>query len=270
MFKTSILFGDGPNMDPAKIAPGFEMAEIPAEVLVEPFKPNALWEKRKQELKSYSLPPIKIASHWMGVPCTGPDVDWDLLEFWTRRVLKRLAEIKVEYAGVYGLWFPKVKGYSEIRQMDQAIRYANYMGDCARENNMGIIIEPMADLDTLWPTYKEGLQFMKRIDHPNVKIMADLNYFLKLNQPFEDIKGAPEYCMHCHIAGKSAQPNVGGMEEIHKAFFRVLRDIDYQRGVSCACPWVSTEPGEFDLKKETAKALAYIVRLREQVYNEKH
>jgi sugar phosphate isomerase/epimerase len=177
----------------------------------------------------------------------------------------------VEAAGIYGLFFPKVKGYSENRQMDQAIRYANLLGDVAKSHNMKIALEPMANPNTLWPTYKEGLFFAKRVDHPNVRVMADLNYFLKLNQPFEDIKEDPEFCLHCHIAGQGpqgAQPNVGGLRETHKAFFRVLRDVGYENGVSAACPWRSTGEGPLDLKKETAQTLAYLKELREEVYNE--
>ena len=30
--------------------------------------------------------------------------------------------------------------------------------------------------------------------------MADLNYFLKLDQPLEDIAKEPEFCAHVHIA----------------------------------------------------------------------
>jgi sugar phosphate isomerase/epimerase len=99
--------------------------------------------------------------------------------------------------------------------------------------------------------------------------MADMNYFLKLNQPFEHIKDDPELCIHCHIAGDHGQPGVGNMRETHKAFFRVLRDIGYERGVSCACPWVSTQNGAFDFTSESAKALAYVEELRTDVYNEK-
>jgi sugar phosphate isomerase/epimerase len=266
MFKFSILFGDNAEKDQAKIAPGFEMYEIPAEILVSPNLTDEDWEQRKIELRAFGLSPIPVASHWLNKPCTTPNADWELLEFWTRRALRRLAEIGVKSAGIYGLWFPKVEGYSLTRQMDQAIRYSNFMGDVARSHNMNIMLEPMADLHTLWPTYKEGLEFVKRVDHPNVKIMADLNYFLALNQPFDDVKLAPELCLHCHIAGDHAQPGVGDLREVHKAFFRVLRDINYQLGVSCACPWVSTEPGKFDLTVETAKSLAYIQQLRAEVY----
>lgn len=268
MFKTSILFGDGLQTDPAKVAPGFERAEIPAGILVSPNLTDEEWERRKQQLRSYPLPPIKIASHWLDKPSTTPRPDWELLEFWTRRALRRLSEIGVQCAGVWGYFFPKVEGYSPSRQLDGAIRYANFMGDVARSYNMTMMMEPMAEAGSLWPTYKEGLAFVRRVDHPNVKIMADLNYFLKLNQPFADIKEAPELCMHCHIAGDHAQPGVGDMRETHKAFFRVLREVGYEGGVSCACPWVATQPGEFDFTAESAKALAYVQQLREEVYNE--
>ena len=268
MFKISILFGDVPNMDPAKIAPGFEMAEIPAEILANPFVTEEEWNQTKNKIPSWNLPPIQVASHWIGKPCTKPDVDWELLEFWTKRALRRLSEINVKTAGVYGLFFPKVEGYSPVRQMDQAIRYTNFIGDTARQCGIMIALEPMADLNTLWPTYLEGLKFAKRVDHPNVKVMADLNYFLKLNQPFDDIKQDPEFCLHGHIAGEGAQPGVGSLVDKHKAFFRVLRDIGYKGGVSAACPWKKTEGAEFDLTVETAKTLKYMTNLREQVFNE--
>jgi sugar phosphate isomerase/epimerase len=269
MFKTSILFGDGPQTNPASVAPGFELAEIPAGILVDPNLTDEEWEIRKQEIKSYKLPPIKIASHWTDKPSTTRNPDWEYLEFWTKRVLRRLGELGVECAGVWGYFFPKVEGYSPTRQMDGAIRYANLMGDVARKYNITMMMEPMAELNSLWPTYKEGLAFVRRVDHPNVKIMADLNYFLKLNQPFEHIKENPELCMHCHIAGEHGQPGVGNMREIHKAFFRVLRDVHYERAVSCACPWASTREGDFDFTYESAKSLAYVQELRAEVYNEK-
>jgi len=271
MFKTSILFGDAPAMDPAKIAQGFERCEIPAELLANATLTNDEWEERKKEIAAWRLPPITVSSHWLSQPCTTPNADWEYLEFWTKRVLKRLSEVGVKTAGIYGLFFKKVEGYSPVRQMDQAIRYANLLGDVAKSHDMMIALEPMANLGTLFPTYKEGLVFAKRVEHPNVKLMADLNYFLKLKQPFEVIKEDPSCCLHCHVAGEApegAQPNVGGLRETHKALFRVLRDIKYEAGVSAACPWRNTGKGEFDLTQETAKTLAYLKELREEVYGE--
>jgi sugar phosphate isomerase/epimerase len=268
MFKIGVLFGDNPQLNPAVIAPGFEVAEIPAGPQVDPLMTEEEWQARKIELKSWNLPPIKVASHWLDKPCTTPGADWELLEFWAKRVMRRLSEIGVETAGVYGMFFPRLSGYSAVHQMDQAIRYANLIGDCAKPYRILVALEPMADLKTLWPTYLEGVKFAKQVAHPNVKVMADLNYFLKLNQPFNVIREDPDLCLHCHIAGDGGQPGLGDMVETHKAFFRVLRDIGYDRAVSAACPWVSTGNGPLDFARETAKTLTYMKKLREEVYNE--
>jgi sugar phosphate isomerase/epimerase len=272
MFKISVLFADSPIMDPLKICKGFERSEIPAGLLIDPLMPNADWQEKKKEILSWGLPPIKVSSHWFDKPCTTPDADWDLLEFWTKRILGRLSEMGVETAGIYGLFFPRVDGYSETKQMDQAIRYANLLGDTAKQNHMNICLEPMANKKTWFPTYKEGLDFIKKVNHPQVKVMADLNYFIKNNEPFDVIKIDPTANLHCHVAGSApdgAQPNVGNIRHIHKAFFKVLVETNFEGAVSCACPWINTGTGEFNLTEETAKTLKYMQDLRAEVYAEK-
>ena len=183
-------------------------------------------------------------------------------------MFSRLSQLGVETVGVYGVFFPLPEGFSKTKATDQAIRYANAMADYAASLNMRIALEPMANPDTLWPSYLDGLAFAKEVGRPEVKIMADLAYLLKLNEPFEDVAKEPEYCLHCHIAGEHGQPGVGDRVEIHKRLFRVLRDMGYEGGVSCACPWVSSDGGAFDFAKESAKTLKYLQDLRAEIYAE--
>ena len=272
MFKISVLFGDSPIMDPTKIAPGFERSEIPTELMINPLMTDHDWVARKKEILSWGLPPIKVSSHWFSHPCNTPDADWDALEFFTKRTLKRLGDLGVETAGIYGLFFKKPKDSSDKKAIEQAIRYANLLGDEAKKNNMNIALEPMANPETMFPTYKEGIEFVRKVNHPQVRVMADLNYFLKNKESFDVIKEEPSWNLHCHVAGEApngAQPNVGGYREIHKAFFRVLRDTHFEGAVSCACPWINTGTREFNLTTETAKTLQYMQELRTEVYAEK-
>jgi sugar phosphate isomerase/epimerase len=270
MFKISVLFADSAIMEPTKIAPGFERSEIPTERLINPMMPNAAWEEKKKEILSWGLPPITVSSHWHSHPCNTPDADWEAIEFFTKRTLKRLGEMGVQTAGIYGKFFRKA---DTTKAMDEAVRYANLLGDEAAKNNMNIALEPMADPDSLFPTYAKGLEFARKINHPQVKLMADLNYFLRNNEAFDILKEDPSWNLHCHVAGRSekggAQPNVGPYRDIHKEFFRVLRDTKYEGAVSCACPWINTGDGEFSLTEETAKTLKYLRELREEVYAEK-
>ena len=100
-------------------------------------------------------------------------------------------------------------------------------------------------------------------------MMADLNYFLKLDQPLEDIAKEPEWCAHVHIAEGGGQPGSGEREPIYERLFRILRDAGYEGGVSCACAWVSTEGGDLDFGRETAKTLDYLQDLRARIYAER-
>ena len=271
-FKFCILFGDNPALDPAQISPGWEMAEIPVALAVKPFDSDATWEAECATIKSCNLPPIKAASHFIqfwGLTPIGPAADWDQLRFWSERALRRLGGLGVEYAGLYGGFFTIPAGVSRKQAMEDAIRWVNMLADYGKKYNVKLVIEPTADPNTLFPMYLDGLEFVKKeIGRDEVRVMADINYFVAGNQLFEDIAKDPAYCLHVHIAGINAQPGVGDRVDIHTHLFRVLRDIGYTGGVSAACPWVSTGPGEVDFRAETAKALAYLNKLRDLVYAE--
>jgi sugar phosphate isomerase/epimerase len=271
-FKLCILFEEAPDRDLAQIAPGWEMAEIPVALMVEPFESAANWSRQRQVIASWNLPPIKASSHFLqfwGLTPVGPSVDWDQLEFWTQRAFARLAGLGVEVVGVYGSFFTVPDGFSKTKAMDQAIRFVDRMADYAEMYDMLVALEPTADPQSLWPMYLDGIHFVKEeIGRPSVRVMADIDYFFRGDQPFDLIAQEPDYCLHVHIAGEHAQPGVGDMDDVFLRLFRILRDIGYTRGVSAACPWVSTDGGPVDFGKETAKSLAYLKNLRERVCSE--
>ena len=270
-FKLCILVGDSEERNPAELSPGWDIAEVPVALQLKPFESNANWAAKRAEIESWNLPPIKVASHFLqffGLKAAGPGVDWEQLDFWTKRAFERLADLGIEVAGVYGGFFTIPEGFSRTKAMDQGMRFANMMADYAEPHGIYIALEPLGTLNTLWPTYLEALAFAKEVGRPEVRLMADIDYFPRLNRPLDDIAEAPEYCMHCHIAGKGGQPGVGDCDEEHTHLFRILRDIGYERGVSCACGWVSTKGGELDYGAETAKTLKHLQDLRDKVYSD--
>ena len=272
-FKFCILFEEAPGRDLSKISPEWEMAEIPVALMVKPFESAANWSQQRKVIESWNLPPIKASSHFLqfwGLTPTGPDVDWDQLEFWTGRAFARLAGLGVEAVGVYGGFFGVPEGFSRTKATDQAIRFVDRMADYAEMYDMLVALEPIAELDNVWPMYKDGIKFAKEeIARPSVRVMADIDYFFKGNQPLELIAEDPEYCLHVHIAGDHAQPGVGDMDDTFMRLFRILRDCGYTRGVSAACAWVNTDGGgAVDFGKENAKSVAYLKALRDKVYAE--
>ena len=256
-FKLCILFGDDPGRDPAVIAPGWEMAEIPVALQVKPFESAANWARQVETLVNWNLPPIKVASHFLqfwGLAPVGPVLDWEQLVFWTQRAFVRLAELGVETVGVYGSFFKASQGFSHTQAMDQAIQFAILLADQAEAQRMRVALEPTADPHSLFPMYLDGLNFVKiEIGRECFGLLADLNYFIRGNQPLEHIALEPDYLLHVHIAGDHGQPGVGNLEPVYLDLFRILRDIGYSGGVSAACPWVSTQPGELEFARRRLK-----------------
>jgi sugar phosphate isomerase/epimerase len=157
-------------------------------------------------------------------------------------------------------------GYDRTKATDQALDHVNKMADEAEKYGMTLALEPMAAADSVFPRYLDGLAFAKSLGRSNVKIMADLNYFMKIDQPLSDIETDPEYCVNVHLAGKGGQPGVGDMVDIHTRLFEVLKGIGYELSVTSACPWISTTGDKMDFAKETAKSVAYLQSLRDKVY----
>jgi sugar phosphate isomerase/epimerase len=171
-------------------------------------------------------------------------------------------------AGIWGNFFAIPEGFSPTRATDQALHYCEMVAKYAEMYGVLIALEPTANPRTVFPKYSDGLQFAKCLGKPNVRVMADLNYFIAVDQPFEDIASAPEYCLHVHVQGDTYQPNFGDCAAKIKHIFRVLRDIGYERTVSSAHPWITTEPGPFNYRLESAKTWHFLRDLREQVLSE--
>lgn len=250
----------------------FDFIEIPVEIWVQPFAPQSKWDENYAKLKSWKLPPITVASHFLeGVlPVVGPVVDWELADFWVERSLKRISAIGVKLAGMYGGFWTAPEGFPKNKAIDQTIRLCDMMAKKAKKYGVTLALEPQADPKTLFPRYLEAVEIAKRVGRPEIRVMADTAYLQRLDQPLEDLTKAPQYLAHVQTRGDKGQPGVGNFVEYHTKMFRVLRDIGYEGGVSIAAPWVSTTPGaKMDYRVETGKSYKYLKDIRDRVYAEK-
>jgi len=254
------------------LSKGWEYFEVPASIHADALLCDAEWEKYKAVYKEDGRPCLSTShllgpgTTWMGA--CGPLYNRELILFSLERVFKRLNELGCKYIGCWGGHFHCPSSFDRSKAIDQAISSINIMADFAEMYGMEIALEPQADPDTLFPRYLEGIEFAKLTGRRSVKVMADLNYFLELDQPLEDILKFPEYCLDVHIAGDGgSQPNVGGRDDVFIKLFEILKDIGYTKGVSAACPWVITNgAAEIDYKYETDYTLKYLQDLREKVY----
>jgi sugar phosphate isomerase/epimerase len=268
-FKLGLNIDNVEMKPPLELCPGWDTAEIPITELLLPFDTDEVWEKKLAEIKTWNQPPWCATSHWLwDERVTGDNItDFAELERQAEQTCRRMAQLGVEVAGVWGNFFP-IGSMGKTKAIDAALTYWNMVAKYADKYGVLIALEPTANPDTIFPTYRDGIEFVKRLDQKSIKLMADLNYFIAIDQPFEDIALEPDFCLHVHIQGETYQPNVGNCDDKILHIFRVLRDIGYQRTVSSAHPWISTTGGAFDYRIESEKTLKYLQNFRAQVYSE--
>jgi len=270
-FKLALNIDNAAEKPPLELAPGWEAAEIPITELVLPYDPDEAWKKKLAEIRTWNQPPFTAASHFIkNEMVSGPNhAPFDELERQAEQNCRRLAELAPNMvAGIWGNFFPAPEGFSRGKATDQAMRYCEMLSKYAGRYGVLIALEPTANPQTVFPKYTDGLEFVQRLALPSIRVMADLNYFVAVNEPFEDIAIAPEYCLHDHIQGDKYQPNYGDSTAKILRIFRVLRDAGYQRTVSSAHPWIATKEGPFDYGYESAKTLHFLKDLRERVLSE--
>jgi len=270
-FKLCLNIDNIAQKPPLALAPGWEAAEIPVTELVLPYDPDTAWEESLAKIRTWNQPPFVAASHWLkDERVTGyPVTPFEELERQAEQTCRRLAQLAPHIvAGVWGNFFAVPDNFSRTRAMDQALRYCEMVATYAERHGILIALEPTANPQTVFPKYTDGLEFVNRLARSSVRVMADLNYFVAVGEPFEDIAIAPDSCLHVHIQGDTYQPNYGDSTAKILHIFRVLRDIGYQRAVSSAHPWTSTEEGPFDYGVESAKTLRFLTDLRERVFSE--
>jgi sugar phosphate isomerase/epimerase len=270
-FKLGLNIDNIAEKPPLELAPGWEAAEVPITELVLPYDSEEVWREKRDEIKSWNLPAFTAASHWLkDERITGDDpTPFEELERQAEQHCRRLAELGTGMvAGIWGNFFAVPDDYSRTKATDQAVEYCAMINKYAQKHSIVIALEPTANPRTVFPKYSDGLAFAKELGLSNIRVMADLNYFVAVNEPFEDIAIDPSFCVHVHIQGDTYQPNYGDSTEKILHIYRVLRDVGYERTVSSAHPWVSTVSGPFDYRSESAKTLQFLVELRDSVFAE--
>lgn len=99
----------------------------------------------------------------------------------------------------------KARSYSEEfgseRAREQMLAITEFTGDIASKFGVTIVIEPLNSFETnIITSVKEGAEFCRELNHPNVKLLADSYHMLVDGEKFETLKDYADVLAHAHIA----------------------------------------------------------------------
>lgn len=128
--------------------------------------------------------------------------------------------------------------YSKKKAEQQFIHIVRKMGEIAKQKNITIVIEPLQKKETNFiNTVSEGLRIVKKIDHENVKLLADFYHMMLEEETPESIVKAGKYLKHCHIAEKEKRTPPGVAGDDFTPYLKALKQIGYKGRISIECSW---------------------------------
>lgn len=154
---------------------------------------------------------------------------------YTDKALKRLAALGGQVAVVGSGGLRKIpEGASREVYEEKFAGVMRLCGEIARKYGITLALEPLNFTETnLINTVEEALMLLRKIDHPNVKCLADFYHVSRVNEPVKNIASAGEALAHVHIAvGDDRHLPTVDDEEICHQWKKALDDNGYDARIS--------------------------------------
>ena len=136
------------------------------------------------------------------VKICGPEMNFDTIKEYVNVALKRAVELGVNIC-VLGSGsarrIPEDMNFDE--GMKQIYECLKVIGDCAAKYGVTIVLEPLNRIETnTINTVAEGAQIVRKLNHPNIKLLADIYHMAKENESMDIIVENKDIIFHTHIA----------------------------------------------------------------------
>lgn len=131
------------------------------------------------------------------------------------------------------------EGFDRERASAQLDDFMRSAAEIAKEYGITIVIEPLnsGECNVILST-TEGADYARRVDHPNLKLLADIYHMSKENEPYEVLLKNADILRHVHVSEYPSHyyPGRDGGECVRQ-FADVLRRCGYEGRVTIECYW---------------------------------
>ena len=253
----------GPGSAAKLKASGFEFIEGSVGGSLKPDKTDEEYAPELERIKTCGLPMISCNGFFSGqFRLTGPE------EGLRHDAAIKFAVTACERADKIGLTGIVLgsggarnapEGFDIDKAREQFIAFCKKLGSAIADRKVVIMLEPLNKKESNFlNTVSEGIEMVDAINHPRIKLLADIYHMMKDGEQPDPIRKAGARIVHCHVAELEGRQFPGNKGEDLRPYYRALRDIGYKGGISCECGW----PKE-NVEEAWQKALAI---LREQVF----
>jgi len=186
---------------------------------------------------------------------TGPAVDQAKLPTYMSRVIERAARTKT-HTLVFGSGGARnvPEGFSRETAKQQIEGFLQSCASLLALHNVTLVVEPLNRKEcNIINSVAEAMEYVKAVDHPNVRCLVDSYHFWLEDEPLENLRAAMPWIRHVHLADKEGRtaPGLSGKSD-YGPLFRTLKQGDYRGDISVECVNFT------DYKNQAASVLEYL------------
>lgn len=225
-------------LNSSAMAEGYDAGYDFAELMVAELKPledEAEFTPIRDALLASPLP-VQACNCFVpgALKVVGPAVDSAAVRAYMEVVLRRAADVGVAVI-VFGSGDARRSpdGFPLRIAQQQFSDAALMAADIAGRYNITIAVEPLnAGESNIVNSVAEGAKIVKTVNHPHLRLLADLYHMVKENEPFSNLTPASPYLAHVHTDSFTLPGLLGGVPYDGPAFFTPLARGGYQGRLS--------------------------------------
>jgi D-psicose/D-tagatose/L-ribulose 3-epimerase len=166
-----------------------------------------------------------------GMMLVGPDVDSARARRYVEVALARAGELGgkiIVWGSPHARHVPE--GFPREKAFEQLVEIGRFMGEQAAYHRQTIVVEPLdrQTTNTIW-TVADGYELAKRIEHSNLRTMADIYQMAKNDEPLEGMTVAGTSLCHVHLSDPDRMPPSNPEYfGFYREAFAILKRMGYQ------------------------------------------
>lgn len=205
-----------------------------------PDRPESEFTAKLEQIKNAPVPVRRANGFLPGkLQCTGPDADHEAVLNYAELAFERASRAGIEtitFGSSGARTLPE--GFPPAEARLQFVATLARMAPLAEKWGVTVAVEPLRRAETNFINrVSEALLLVRAVDHPRVRITADIYHMLVEEDPPESIVQAGAYIHHVHIAEKDGRTAPGVKGDDFRPYLRALSRIGYSGDISIECRW---------------------------------
>ncbi len=249
---------------------GAAYIEVRVKGFLIPDKSDEDFAKNLKKAKSCPLPILRANSFLpSSLKCVGPEADHAAVLSYAEKAFQRAKQVGIKMIVFGSSGSRKIPGGFDRKEAEkQFVEVLKKMGPLAKANDVIVVIEPLRRREVNFiNTVIEGARIVKKINHPNIQLLADIYHMLCNGEPPRNIHDAAKILgsgkiRHLHIAEKRGRTAPGTTDFDFLPYFQAVKDIGYKGLISIEGNWEGKKKRK---RKKIATLDKAIKTMREQM-----